>query len=151
MSFEERMPEAVSPSRNYGEQPGIALARMEDRALEQFHRLIETEILPLFHTAARLLKDHCTVLIRRQEHATGGTLVVSVGMIVTAMGGARNRRVRQPYPKLEICLRRKTLQAVIFTEQARTANLQIEQIALRKLNATKLEQCVYDFIMEIFR
>ena len=77
--------------------------------------------------------------------------VVSVAMVVTPKEGGQIRQLRQPYPKLEICLRQKTLKVVIFTEQLRLAKLQLEEIDFPELTPEKLEQCVQDFIVEIFR
>jgi hypothetical protein len=72
-------------------------------------------------------------------------------MIITPTEGAHLRRLRQPYPKLEICLRQKTPKVVIFTEQLRSAELQIEEMSLCELNPAKLEQCAHDFVVKIFR
>ncbi len=154
MQFEERVLGAVNAYRNRQERT-VAVAerteQMEEMAAERFNKIVESDVLPLFNKTAELLKDSCTVQIHRQEHTPERPFVVSVEMVITPREGVYIRRLRQPYPKLEICLRQKTLKVVIFTEQLRLAKLHLEEIDFAELTAEKLEQCVHDFIVEIFR
>jgi hypothetical protein len=152
--FEERVRGAITAYRNRKERT-VAVAeqteQIEQVAAERFNKIVESDILPLFNRTAELLKEHCTVQIHRQEYTGERPFVVSVAMIVTPKEGTDIRRLRQPYPKLEICLRQKTLKLVIFTEVLRLAKLQLEEIDFPELTSEKLEQCVHDFVVEIFR
>jgi hypothetical protein len=154
MQFEEKVMGAVNAFRNRQERK-VAVAeqteQMEEMAAERFNKIVEADILPLFNRTAEILKDQCTVQIHRQEHTPERPFVVSIEMVVTPKEGVQIKRLRQPYPKLEICLRQKTLKVVIFTEQLRLAKLQLEEIDFPELTPEKLEQCVHDFIVEIFR
>lgn len=154
MEFEEKVLGAVNAFRNRQERK-VAVAEqtelMEEKAAERFNKIVETEILPLFNRTAELLKDSCTIQVQRQEHTAERPFVVSVSMVVTPKEGVQIRQLRQPYPKLEICLRQKTLKVVIFTELLRLAKLQLEEIDFSELTPEKLEQCVHDFIVELFR
>jgi len=154
MEFDEKVIGAVNAFRNRQERR-VATAehteRMEEMAAERFNQIVESDILPLFHRTAELLKESCIVQIHRQEHTAERPFVVSVAMVVTPKEGVLIRQIRQPYPKLEICLRQKTLKVVIFTELLRLAKLQLEEIDFAELTPEKLEQCVHDFVVEIFR
>lgn len=152
--FEEKVKGAITAYRNRKERT-VAVAerteQMEQMAAQRFNKIVESDILPLFTKTTELLKDYCTVQIHRQEYTDERPFVVSVAMVVTPKEGVGIRRLRQPYPKLEICLRQKTLKVVIFTEVLRLAKLQLEEIDFPELTPEKLEQCVHDFIVEVFR
>jgi hypothetical protein len=152
--FEEKVMGAVNAFRNRQERT-VAIAeqieQVEEQAAERFNKIVESDVLPLFNRTAELLKDSCTVHVQRQEHTAERPFIVSVSMVVTPKEGVSIRQIRQPYPKLEICLRQKTLKVVIFTEQLRLAKLQLEEIDFAELTPEKLEQCVHDFVVEIFR
>ena len=60
------------------------------------------------------------------------------------------RRLRQPSPKLEICLEKKTFRVVLFTEYLRDAKFQVEKMDLSELTAERLEQSIEAFIAQIF-
>jgi hypothetical protein len=72
-------------------------------------------------------------------------------MVIAEKPDVQIRRLRQPCPKLEICLKKRTLRVVLFTENLRDAKLQLEEMEISELNAAKLEQCTSSFIAEIFR
>ena len=61
------------------------------------------------------------------------------------------RHLRQPSPKLEVCLKKRNFRVVIFTENLRDAKLQLEELEISELSAAKLKQCTSSFIAEIFR
>jgi hypothetical protein len=122
--------------------------RMEEIAVDRFNQIVESDILPLFRRTAELLQDNCMVQMRHQERTAEGPFVVSVAMMVTPKEGVR---MHQPYQKMDLCLREKTLKVVIFTELQRPGKLEIEEIDLADLNITKLEQCVRDFVADIFQ
>jgi hypothetical protein len=154
MEFEEKVMGAVNAFRNRQERT-VAVAeqteQMEEMAAERFNQIVESTILPLFNKTAELLKDSCSIQINRQEHTPERPFVVSVEMVFMPKEGVQLPRLRQPYPKLEVCLRQKTLKVVIFTEVLRLAKLQLEEIDFAELTPDKLEQCIQDFIVEIFR
>jgi hypothetical protein len=154
MEFEEKVMGAVNAFRNREERT-VAVAeqteQVEEIAAERFNKIVESTILPLFNKTAELLKDSCAIQVNRQEHTAERPFVVSVEMVVMPREGVHNRQLRQPYPKLEVCLRQKTLKVVIFTEVLRLAKLQLEEIDFAELTPEKLEQCIQDFIVEIFR
>lgn len=154
MEFEEKVTDAVKAFRSRQERKVAAAEQteqLEELAAVRFNKLVESDILPLFQKTAELLKDSCTVQIQRQEYTEERPFVVSVAMVATPKEGVHIRQLRQPYPKLEICLRQKTLKVVIFTELLRLAKLQLEEIDFSELTPAKLEQCVHDFVVEIFR
>jgi hypothetical protein len=151
MQFKERVTDIVTGFRNRRDWTINGVELTEEIAVERFNQIVELGILPLFKKAAELLEDTCVVQLRHQEHTTGGPFVESAAMVVTPKEGAPMRRFRQPYQKLDLCLRQRTLKVVIFTELQHPPKLQIEEIDLADLDAAKLEQCVRDFIVDIFR
>jgi len=154
MEFDDKVTGAVKAFRNRQDRKEAAAEKtgqMEEVAAERFNQIVDAEVLPLFERTANLLKDSCTIEIHRQEHTEDRPFVVSVSMTAMPKEGVPNRQLRQPYPKLEVCLRQKTLKVVIFTELLRLAKLNLEEIDLADLTKAKLEQCVQDFVVEIFR
>jgi len=126
-------------------------AQTEERAVARFNQIVDSEIIPLFNRTAELLKENCLVQIHRCEYTEDRPFLVSVAMVISPKPGVRIRQLRQPCPKLEICLKKRTFGVVIFTEQLRAAELQLEEIGTSELNAEKLEQCIQGFIATIFR
>ncbi len=154
LQFEERVRGTVNAYRKRRERAVAAVEQseqMEKRAVARFNQIVESGIIPIFNKAAELLKESCAVEIHRHEYTEERPFVVSVEMVVAQKPGVRIRRLRQPCPKLEFCLKKTTFRVVIFTEYLRDAKLQLEEIELSELNAEKLEQCIQGFIAEIFR
>ena len=154
LQFEETVRGTVTAYGRRRERTVAALeqsARMEERATARFNQIVESDIVPIFNKTAELLKESCAVQIHRQEYTDERPFVVSVEMVIARKPGVHIRRLCQPCPKLEICLKKKTFRVAIFTEYLRDAKLQLEEIELSELNAEKLEQCVQGFIAQIFR
>jgi hypothetical protein len=152
--FEEKLRGTVTAFRKRRERVVAAVeqsARMEERAVARFNQIVESDIIPIFNRTAELLKENCSVEIHRHEYAEDRPFVASVEMVIAQKPGVRIRRLSQPCPKLEICLKKETFRVVIFTEYLRDAKLQLEEIGLSELNAEKLEQCIHGFIAQIFR
>ena len=154
LQFEEKVVGTVTAYRRRRERAVAAVEQseqMEKRSVVRFNQIVESDVIPIFNTTAELLKESCVVQIHRHEYTDERPFVVSVDMVITQKPGVRIRRLCQPCPKLEICLKKKTFRVVIFTENLRDARLLLEEIRLFELNAEKVEQCINGFIAEIFR
>jgi len=154
LQFEEKVRGAVTA---YGKRRDRAVAavqqsdQMQKRAVGRFSQLVESCIIPTFNKAAELLKEHCAIQIHRHEYTEDRPFVASVDMVIAEKPGVQIRRLRQPCPKLEICLKKRSFRVAIFTENLRDAKLQLEEMEISELNSAKLEQCTSSFIAEIFR
>jgi hypothetical protein len=124
---------------------------MQKRAAARFGQIAESFIIPTFNKAAELLKQSCAVEIHRHEYTEERPFVLSVDMVIAEKPGVQNRRLRQPSPKLEICLKKRSFRVVIFTENLRDAKLQLEEMEISELDSEKIERCTYSFLAEIFR
>jgi len=152
--FERKVRGTITAFRKRREQTVAAAeqsAQMRERAISRFNQIVESEVIPVFNRTAELLKEDCEVQIHRREHTEERPFVLSVEMVIAPKSDVRIRRLRQPHPKLEICLERETFRVAIFTEHLRAAKLQLEEIELPELKAEKLEQCIDNFLAGIFR
>ena len=149
LQFEERVRGAVTA---YGKRRERAVAaiehsnRMQKQAVAKFNEIVDSIILPIFHSAAELLRESCAVQIHRHEYTEERPFILSVDLVISEKPDAQIR-----HPKLEICLKKRNLRLAIFTENLRDAKLQVEEMELSELTAAKLEQCTSSFIAEIFR
>lgn len=154
LQFEETIRGTVTA---YGRQRERLVAaveqsqQVEERAVARFNQIVDSGIIPIFSKTAELLKESCAVQIHRHEYTEERPFVVSVEMVIAQKPGGHIRRLCQPCPKLEICLKKKTFRVVLFTEYLRDAKLQVDEIDLSELTAEKLEQCIQGFIAQIFR
>jgi hypothetical protein len=151
--FEEQVKGTVTGYRQRRERAVAAVeqsAQAEEQAVARFNQLVESDILPIFNKTAELLKDSCLVEIHRHEYTAERPYAVSVEMVLAPKPDGPIRRLRQPSPKLEVCLEKKTFRAVLFTEYLRDAKLQVEKMDLSELTAEKLERSIGAFIAQIF-
>jgi len=154
LQFERKVTGTIMAFRRRRERSVAAAkqsAQTEEREVLRFNQIVESEVLPVFNKTAELLKENCEVQINRHEYTEERPFVLSVEMVISPKPDVRIRRLRQPYPKLEICLERTTSKVAIFTEYLRVAELQLEEIELSELKAEKLEQSIDSFLAEIFR
>ena len=154
VQFEELVKGAVTAYGKRREQTVAARQQsdqMQKRAAARFGQIAESFIIPTFNKAAELLKQSCAVEIHRHEYTEERPFVLSVDMVIAEKPGVQNRRLRQPSPKLEICLKKRSFRVVIFTENLRDAKLQLEEMEISELDSEKIERCTYSFLAEIFR
>ena len=131
LQFEEKVRGTVNAYRKRRERTVAVVEQselMEKRAVVRFNQIVDSDIVRIFNKTAELLKESCAVEIHRHEYSEERPFVVSVEMVIGAEARVGIRRLRQPCSKLEICLKKRTFRAVIFTEYLRDAKLQLEEI-----------------------
>jgi hypothetical protein len=151
--FEENVKGTVTAYRERREQAVAAVeqsAQMKEQAVARFNQLVDSDILPIFKKTAELLKDSCVVEIHRHDYTAERPYAVSVEMVLAPKPDGVLRPLRQPSPKVEICLERKTSRVVLFTEYLRDSKLQVEEMDLSELTAEKLELSIEAFLAQIF-
>ena len=142
LQFEERVRGAVTAYGKRRQRTVSAIERsdeMQKQAVARFNEIVESGIIPIFNRAAESLKESCAIQIHRHEHTEERPFVASVDTVIAEKPAVQIRRLRQPSPKLEVCLKKRNFRVAIFTENLRDAKLQLEELEISELSAAKLE------------